>query len=180
MSGDRSPPSLEGPLEAVPVVEVFWRPGCPYCTRLRGVLLVHGVEATWRNIWEDSQAGQIVRAANNGNETVPTVRVDGTTLTNPSWRQLASVLGRDARAEPRPPRRRPYASPGACSPAPNDGFSMAGLAMVAVLLMCALIVAALGRGTLTAVLVLAALAAWIWTRAGERARERRPPPGDGR
>lgn len=180
MSGDRSPSSLEGPLEAVPVVEVLWRPGCPYCTRLRGVLLAHGVEATWSNIWEDSQASQVVRAANNGNETVPTVRVDGTTLTNPSWRQLASVLGRDARTEPRPPRRRPYASPGACSPAPSDGFSMAGLAMVAVLLMCALIVAALGRGALTAVLVLAALAAWIWTRAGERARERRPPPGDGR
>lgn len=86
-----------------PGVEVFWRPGCPFCTLLRGTLRQHRVEATWRNIWQDDQALEIVGASNHGNETVPTVRVGGTTLTNPRWRDLAPLLGMDPRT--RSPRR---------------------------------------------------------------------------
>lgn len=97
-------------------VEVYWRPGCPYCVTLRGVLLGHHVDAHWRNIWQDPDAREVVRAANNGNETVPTVRVGDRTLTNPSWRQLAPLLGRDPREPSRPPSPTPYASPGACTP----------------------------------------------------------------
>lgn len=97
-------------------VEVYWRPGCPYCLMLRGVLLGHHVDARWHNIWQDSDAREVVRAANNGNETVPTVRVGDRMLTNPSWRQLAPLLGRDPREPTRPPSPTPYASPGACTP----------------------------------------------------------------
>jgi glutaredoxin len=109
-------------------VEVFWRPGCPYCLRLRGELLDHGVEAEWHNIWVDAHARELVRAANNGNETVPTVRIGDRTLTNPSWRQLAPVLGRDPREPSRPPSPPPYASPGACvSPPRAQSRPSAGL-----------------------------------------------------
>jgi glutaredoxin len=96
MSGpDTGPPAVRdfGDSEP-PRVEVFWQPGCPYCRALRSVLLDHAVDATWRNIWADEEARALVREVNHGNETVPTVRVGMTTLTNPSWRQLAPVLER--------------------------------------------------------------------------------------
>lgn len=76
-----------------PAVEVLWRPGCPYCSALRRDLNRRGVPARWRNIWEDGRAQELVRAANNGNETVPTVVIGDRTLTNPRWSQLQPLLG---------------------------------------------------------------------------------------
>lgn len=75
-------------------LEVFWRPGCAYCIALRRTLRRYDVPATWRNIWSDDEARETVRAVNRGDETVPTVRVGATTVTNPSWRELAPLLGR--------------------------------------------------------------------------------------
>ena len=72
-------------------VEIFWRPGCPYCTSLRSDLARRGVTATWRNIREDKAALAAVRAANNGDETVPTVRIGEKTWTNPSGRKVARL-----------------------------------------------------------------------------------------
>lgn len=72
-------------------VEVLWRPGCPFCMKLRVGLALRGVRATWRNIWEDPEALAVVRAHNQGNETVPTVRVGSTLLTNPSAGQVRSL-----------------------------------------------------------------------------------------
>lgn len=80
--------------QSAPDLEVFWRPGCPYCMKLRGVLALHRVDATWRDIWADDDARAIVRAANQGDETVPTVRVGDVTLTNPSWSELSHLIGR--------------------------------------------------------------------------------------
>ncbi|MFC5040662.1 NrdH-redoxin [Ornithinimicrobium kibberense] len=40
--------------------------------------------ATWINIWEDEQGAAYVREVNGGNETVPTVVIDGVPHTNPS------------------------------------------------------------------------------------------------
>lgn len=74
-------------------LEVFWRPGCPFCMRLRVDLRMRGIDATWRNIWQDDEARAIVALANDGNETVPTVRLGETTLTNPSGRQVAELIG---------------------------------------------------------------------------------------
>lgn len=83
----------EQPEKPPPELEVLWRPGCPYCSALRRDLDRRGVPAVWRNIWEDDAARSLVRSANNGNETVPTVRVGNRTLTNPRWRQIQPLLG---------------------------------------------------------------------------------------
>jgi mycoredoxin len=81
---------------AAVTVEVFWRPGCPYCSSLRKDLARRGIDATWRNIWQDDQARSQVRAANQGNETVPTVRIGTEILTNPSGARIAQLTGRSA------------------------------------------------------------------------------------
>lgn len=74
------------------VVEVFWRPGCPFCAALRADLAIRRVNAVWRNIWQDEEAAALVRLANEGNETVPTIRVGTAFLTNPSGRQVARLI----------------------------------------------------------------------------------------
>lgn len=72
-------------------IEVFWRPGCPFCLKFRAQLKLHRVTVRMRNIWEDDEARAFVRAANDGNETVPTVRVGDRVLTNPSWREFSEA-----------------------------------------------------------------------------------------
>lgn len=62
---------------------VFWRPGCTYCLRLRIRLGRRARQLYWVNIWRDPDGAALVRAANDGNETVPTVVVDGRPFTNP-------------------------------------------------------------------------------------------------
>lgn len=64
-------------------VVVYWRPGCAYCQRLKAALGREGEKATWVNIWQDDDAAAYVRSVNDGNETVPTVVIDGTPHTNP-------------------------------------------------------------------------------------------------
>ena len=64
-------------------VVIYWRPGCPYCTALRRRLGHQGRSATWINIWTDEDAAACVRSVNSGNETVPTVVIDGVAHTNP-------------------------------------------------------------------------------------------------
>ena len=79
--------------EAAPVaVQVYWRPGCPYCRRLRRALRRYRIEAQWHNIWNDERARRFVREANGGAETVPTVRIGRTMLTNPSGAQVAALM----------------------------------------------------------------------------------------
>ncbi|MFC5017521.1 thioredoxin domain-containing protein [Streptomyces lienomycini] len=73
---------------------VFWRPGCTYCLRMR-VRLGRGARRLyWVDIWRDGDGAALVRAANDGNETVPTVLVAGRPYTNPdpAWvrEQLSS------------------------------------------------------------------------------------------
>lgn len=75
---------LEQPEDsAARAVVVYWRPGCLYCSALRRRLGRSGAAATWINIWTDEEAAAFVRSANNGNETVPTVVIDGVAHTNP-------------------------------------------------------------------------------------------------
>ncbi|MFJ8011005.1 glutaredoxin domain-containing protein [Streptomyces sp. NPDC096339] len=62
---------------------VFWRPGCKYCIRLRIRLGRSARQLHWVNIWRDPVGAAAVRAANDGNETVPTVVVAGRPYTNP-------------------------------------------------------------------------------------------------
>ncbi|MEH0547715.1 glutaredoxin domain-containing protein [Streptomyces sp. B21-105] len=62
---------------------VFWRPGCTYCIRLRVRLGRNVRRLHWVDIWRDPAGAAAVRAANDGNETVPTVVVAGRPHTNP-------------------------------------------------------------------------------------------------
>ncbi|MGW4434592.1 glutaredoxin domain-containing protein [Streptomyces sp. NPDC004596] len=62
---------------------VYWRPGCTYCMRLRIRLGRSARELHWVNIWRDPAGAAAVRAANGGDETVPTVVVMGRPHTNP-------------------------------------------------------------------------------------------------
>lgn len=62
---------------------VYWRPGCSYCLRLRMALGRAGTRAVWVDVTRDPAASDRVRAANRGNETVPTVFVGDTAATNP-------------------------------------------------------------------------------------------------
>ncbi|MFD8076738.1 glutaredoxin domain-containing protein [Streptomyces sp. NPDC059718] len=62
---------------------VFWRPGCKYCLRLRVRLGRGARHLHWVDIWRDPAGAAAVRAANDGNETVPTVLVAGRPHTNP-------------------------------------------------------------------------------------------------
>ncbi|MYS91306.1 MULTISPECIES: glutaredoxin domain-containing protein [Streptomyces] len=62
---------------------VFWRPGCTYCMRLRIRLGRSARRLHWVDIWRDPEGASAVRAANDGDETVPTVVVAGRPHTNP-------------------------------------------------------------------------------------------------
>lgn len=76
-----------------PVVEVYWRPGCPFCSSLLGALRASGVPLREVDIWDDPAAAARVRAVADGNETVPTVFVAGQAMVNPSVeRVLAAQL----------------------------------------------------------------------------------------
>ncbi|MFH8800848.1 glutaredoxin domain-containing protein [Streptomyces sp. NPDC017936] len=73
---------------------VLWRPGCPYCLRLRVRLGRSARRMYWVDIWRDPAGAAAARAANDGDETVPTVLVAGQPHVNPdpAWvrEQLAS------------------------------------------------------------------------------------------
>lgn len=62
---------------------VFWRPGCAYCLRLRIRLGRRARRLHWVDIRRDQEGAAAVRAANDGDETVPTVVVAGRAHTNP-------------------------------------------------------------------------------------------------
>ncbi|MBT3150181.1 hypothetical protein HTV45_04640 [Streptomyces sp. CHD11] len=68
-------------LDGRPVV--YWRPGCTYCLRLRLRLGHRARRLHWVDIWRDPEGAAVVRAANDGDETVPTVVVAGRAQVNP-------------------------------------------------------------------------------------------------
>jgi mycoredoxin len=63
---------------------IYWRPGCSYCLRMRIALGRLGSRAIWVDVSADPDASARVRAANAGNETVPTVLVGDVVAVNPS------------------------------------------------------------------------------------------------
>jgi mycoredoxin len=75
---------------------VFWRPGCAYCLRLRLRLGRRARRAHWVDIWRDPEGAAAVRAANDGNETVPTVVVAGRSHVNPDPAWVREQLSRSA------------------------------------------------------------------------------------
>jgi len=77
-------------------ITVYWRPGCPYCRRLRRGLQRAGIPVDEVNIWEEPSAAAIVRSIAGGNETVPTVIVGSSALVNPSLRRVINELEAEA------------------------------------------------------------------------------------
>lgn len=76
------------------VVEVYWRPGCPYCRMLRRRLRRSGLNLRGVNIWEDPEAAARMRSVADGNQTVPTVFIAEHAMVNPTARQvLAAARG---------------------------------------------------------------------------------------
>lgn len=75
-----------------PVLDVYWRPGCPFCFRLRQSLYAERIPVRWHNIWRDPEAAEFVRSVADGNETVPTVVLAGTAQVNPPPGELVSTL----------------------------------------------------------------------------------------
>jgi glutaredoxin len=79
-------------------VRVYWRPGCPYCSRLRADLARIGLPTREINIWADPDAAAVVRSVANGNETVPTVLVGtgddpgAAAMVNPSAAQVLQAV----------------------------------------------------------------------------------------
>jgi glutaredoxin len=73
-------------------IDLYWRPGCGFCTMLRRQLDQLGIERVEHNIWDDPADAAVVRDHANGNETVPTVVVGDVGFVNPSSRQLVDHL----------------------------------------------------------------------------------------
>jgi mycoredoxin len=65
-------------------VAIYWRPGCTFCAVLTNSVRRYADHAAWVNIWKDPDAAAYVRGVNGGNETVPTVVIDGVAHTNPA------------------------------------------------------------------------------------------------
>ena len=78
---------------SVPVT-VYWRPGCPYCRRLRQDLRALGLPAREVNIWADPSAAAVVRGHAGGNETVPTVVIGERGYVNPPAATVLAEVGR--------------------------------------------------------------------------------------
>lgn len=83
------------------VVEVYWRAGCPFCFRLRQALILARVPVAWHDIWREEQSAAFVRSVADGNETVPTVVLDGKAYVNPAPGKLLAMI---RKAHPDAPR----------------------------------------------------------------------------
>ena len=73
-------------------VDLYWRPGCGFCSMLRRSLDRIGLDRVEHDIWSETGAAEIVRAHANGNETVPTVVVGDVGLVNPSAEDVLALL----------------------------------------------------------------------------------------
>jgi len=77
-------------------IDLYWRPGCGFCSSLRGQLDKLGIERVEHNIWDDPSKADVVRQHANGNETVPTVVVGDVGMVNPSAPAVAAHLAVNA------------------------------------------------------------------------------------
>jgi len=63
---------------------IYWRPGCPFCVRLRAALARDASHYHWVDIWADPDGAASVRAVTGGDETVPTVIAADESYVNPT------------------------------------------------------------------------------------------------
>ena len=88
MSDDSAPDTVETASQ----IDLYWRPGCGFCSMLQRKLDHLGIERVEHNIWDDDDDAAIVRRHARGNETVPTVVIGDTGFVNPSAGQLIDFL----------------------------------------------------------------------------------------
>ena len=74
-------------------IDLYWRPGCGFCTMLQRKLDKLGIERVEHNIWDDPSDAATVRQHADGNETVPTVVIGDRGFVNPSAGELVAYLG---------------------------------------------------------------------------------------
>lgn len=81
----RSTSAAEARADGRPVI--YWRPGCPFCIRMRARLGPDAARLHWVDIWHDPEGAAAVREITGGDETVPTVVLGGQAYVNPdpSW-----------------------------------------------------------------------------------------------
>ena len=73
-------------------IDLYWRPGCGFCSMLQRKLDQLGIERVEHNIWESHDDAAVVRRHARGNETVPTVVIGDTGFVNPSAGELVAFL----------------------------------------------------------------------------------------
>lgn len=79
-------------VSGLPLVRLYWRPGCGFCMMLRFRLHRQHLAMEEVNIWEDPDAAAFVRSVAGGNETVPTVVVGDRVFVNPSPREVIGAV----------------------------------------------------------------------------------------
>jgi mycoredoxin len=72
---------------------VYWRPGCPYCLRLRTALGRDAGRLHWVDIWDDPAGAATVRGVTGGDETVPTVVAGDRSWVNPAPGVVRDISG---------------------------------------------------------------------------------------
>jgi mycoredoxin len=77
-------------------VTVYWRPGCGFCGALFRRLDRAGLDVARVDIWADEEAAAFVRSVARGNETVPTVRIRGVALVNPTGDEVLQAVAAHA------------------------------------------------------------------------------------
>ncbi len=78
---------------AITVFTMYTTDWCGFCARLKAGLATEGIDYLEVDIDRTPEAADVVTDANNGNRTVPTlVFADGSTLTNPSVREVKAKL----------------------------------------------------------------------------------------
>ncbi len=97
--------AVDGPGDHRPTVTIYWRPGCVFCALLMRRLHKLGVPSVDVDIWSDPDAAAFVRQHARGNETVPTVDIDGTVLVNPSADEVVATAAAAGIELPDPPAR---------------------------------------------------------------------------
>ena len=88
-------PQLTHPSADGGEITVYWRPGCPFCSSLRGGLHRAGLPFREVNIWDNPSAAAFVRSVARGNETVPNVSIGKVNLVNPSARRVLEVAANE-------------------------------------------------------------------------------------
>ena len=66
---------------------------CPDCRRTKELLKKNNIEFKYVNVDLDSEASALVEQINNGKRIIPTLKIDGKSVTNPQNYELAKLLG---------------------------------------------------------------------------------------